>query len=127
MITFTLILLASIFNGAMDINFNQYHKSIFSNRNRFNPKFWNPYESWPNKWKNGDKKQGEKFFLSSTWLVFLTDSWHLFKMGFLLAIFTSVVLYTPVINIYADLVIITIIWFIGFESTLSVLTSKKNK
>lgn len=29
-----------------------------------------------NKWKNGDKKQGEKFFGSSKWFVSLTDTWH---------------------------------------------------
>jgi hypothetical protein len=123
MISFTLILLASILNGTMDMNFNQFHKSIF-NSPKFNPKFWNPYESWPNKWKNGDRTQGEKFFLSSTWLVFLTDSWHMFKMGFLFTLFASVVLYKPVINIYADLAIITVIWFIGFETTSKVLRKK---
>ena len=46
-----------------------------------NPLFWHKNVSWKNKWKNGDKKQGEKFFGSSRWFVMFTDAWHLF--GFL--------------------------------------------
>lgn len=42
--------------------------------------WWNPKTSWKNKWKNGDKKQGEAFPLSSTLLVSLTDAWHLFGL-----------------------------------------------
>lgn len=33
--------------------------------------------SWVRKYKNFDPSQGERFFLSSTFLVFLTDGWHL--------------------------------------------------
>lgn len=40
-------------------------------------KFWNPDLSWKNKWKNGDRLQGEKFFGSSTIFVCFTDCWHL--------------------------------------------------
>ena len=46
-----------------------------------NPLFWHKNVAWKNKWKNGDKKQGEKFFGSSRWFVMFTDAWHLF--GFL--------------------------------------------
>jgi len=42
--------------------------------------WWNPKESWKNKWKEGDKSKGERFFLSSTWLVSLTDAWHFFGL-----------------------------------------------
>ena len=42
-------------------------------------KFWNPELSWVNKWKDRDPRKGERFFLSSTALVFLTDGWHLMK------------------------------------------------
>lgn len=41
--------------------------------------FWNPNLSWPNKWKNGDRSQGERFWGSSRWFVFMTDGWHLLK------------------------------------------------
>ena len=42
-----------------------------------NPLFWHKHKSSANKWKNGDKKQGEKFWLSSRQLVWVTDAWHL--------------------------------------------------
>jgi hypothetical protein len=43
-----------------------------------NPIFWHKSKSWQNKWKNGDKMLGEKFWLSSTFFVAQTDAWHLF-------------------------------------------------
>ncbi|RNI30936.1 hypothetical protein EFA69_06495 [Rufibacter immobilis] len=54
-----------------------YEKSWFSRLN--NPLFWNPAVSWKNKYKDGDSGKGERFFLSTTALVFLTDGWHLFS------------------------------------------------
>jgi len=66
-----------------------YHKSIFK---KYKPVFWNPQISWKNKWKNGDKKQGEKFFLSSTLLVFTTDAWHLFNLFSNFLLFTGALL-----------------------------------
>ena len=47
-----------------------------------NPLFWHKNKSWQNKWKNGDKKQGEKFFGSSRWFVLFADAWHLFGVLF---------------------------------------------
>mgnify|MGYP000868014531 len=44
--------------------------------------FWLKSISWQNKWKNGDKKQGEKFLGSSRWFVMFTDAWHLFGVLF---------------------------------------------
>jgi hypothetical protein len=57
-----------------------------------NPEFWNPNESWVNKWKNGDPAQGEKFPLSSTALVFTTDAYHLFRMGRNVTMITAIVI-----------------------------------
>jgi len=42
-----------------------------------NPKFWDAKQSQGNKWKDGNSKNGEKFFLSSTALVWTTDGYHL--------------------------------------------------
>jgi hypothetical protein len=47
-----------------------------------NPMFWHKNKSWQNKWKNGDKMLGEKFFGSSRWFVLFTDAWHLFGVLF---------------------------------------------
>ena len=46
------------------------------------PANWFDFKSntWSNKYKNNDPRQGEKFPLSTTVLVFLTDGWHFFQM-----------------------------------------------
>ncbi len=55
--------------------------------------YWIKAFSWQNKYKNGDKKQGEKFFGSTRWFVAFTDAWHLFgiieRIGFVIT-YTSV-------------------------------------
>lgn len=47
--------------------------------------FWNPRYSWSSKYKNGDPKQGPKFFGSTTFLVWLSDGWHLFDFLYMTA------------------------------------------
>jgi hypothetical protein len=42
-----------------------------------NPKWFNPNESWRNKYKNGDPNGGAKFPLSTSALVMFTDQYHL--------------------------------------------------
>jgi F0F1-type ATP synthase membrane subunit c/vacuolar-type H+-ATPase subunit K len=71
-----LIALAAISKAIQDKLQFHFEKSIFKNLGDF----WSPKTSWKRKWKNGDKKQGEAFFLSSTLLVSLTDAWHLFGL-----------------------------------------------
>lgn len=44
-----------------------------------NSTYWNPSISWRNKWKNGDPQQGERFFMSSTAFVGLTDGYHMLR------------------------------------------------
>lgn len=52
------------------------------NKIKGNPLLWHKSHSWKNKWKNGDKKQGERFWGSSRWFVAFTDAWHLFGVLF---------------------------------------------
>ena len=42
-----------------------------------NPMWFNPADSWRNKYKNGDPKAGAKFPLSTTALVMFTDQYHI--------------------------------------------------
>ncbi len=74
-----LLALAAAVNGAMDRMQFRYGESVFAKA----PASWqgwlNPQVSWHNKWKNGDRTQGEAFPLSSTALVGLTDGWHFLK------------------------------------------------
>lgn len=128
MISLILWFIASVVNGAMDMNFNMYDRSIFS---KFKGTFWNPSESWKNKWKNGDRNQGERFCGSSTIFVSFTDSWHLFKGAMLVAILSAIITFDMyyIVEIWwlNALIISTIyalVWFIGFETTLKLLTKK---
>jgi len=89
----SLIFVAAVSKAIMDKVRFHYSTSIFKDKNEL---FWNPSKSWKNKWKNGDSTQGEKFWLSSTVLVFTTDAWHLFQMIFLTAIFLLPVCYIQV-------------------------------
>ena len=72
-----------------------------------NPLFWHKNKSWQNKWKNGDKKQGEKFFGSSRWFVLFTDAWHLFgyifrvSYGIAFLAIGSLALYNPLLPLLA--------------------------
>jgi hypothetical protein len=80
----------------MDTLKTRYGTSIFNNLKNLKILDWvNPSMSNDNKWKNGDAKQGEKFFGSSTFLVWLTDLWHFAKMLMLTCIMLAVVLYSP--------------------------------
>ena len=66
-------IIAGIGKAVRDTLAHHFEESIFKDKN---PLFWNPVLSGGNKWKNGDKTQGEKFFLSSTLWVGITEAWH---------------------------------------------------
>lgn len=50
---------------------------------RFKFDWWNIRTGWRNKWKNGNKSEGEAFFGSSTFLSLITDAWHWYQASFL--------------------------------------------
>ena len=79
--TVTLIILSVVFSILSGISKAVMDLSEES-KIKGNPLFWHKNKSWQNKWKNGDKKQGEKFFGSSRWFVLFTDAWHLFGVLF---------------------------------------------
>lgn len=82
---------AGLCEAAMDTLAHHYEQSIFK---KMNPNYWNPAVSGANKWKNGDRTQGERFFLSSTLLVGVTEGWHLFKMARTLLLFGAIAVLT---------------------------------
>ena len=83
--------IAGLAEAGMDALAHDFEGSIFKDAN---PNFWNPIVSGGNKWKNGDRNQGERFFLSSTLLVGFTEGWHLFKMGRTLLLFSAIAVIT---------------------------------
>ena len=114
MITITFITLAAIFNSLMDTLTFHYESSIFADYPKLK-QFFDGYLSWRNKYKNGNPLDGRKFFGSTTFLVWLTDGWHLFKCAMLLCFCAAIVYYKPLTNPLLD-IFIFYVWFgIVFE------------
>lgn len=112
-ISIILLMIAGICNSIMDVLKTRFNKSIFQGKN---PASWiDPAMSWPNKWKNGKKDQGERFPGSSTVFVFVTDLWHLAKMIMLVAIMFAAVLYNPILVWWIDWFILYCSFTIPFE------------
>lgn len=86
-----MLLFSSLAKAIMDtLRFN-YYGSIFRNMGSI---WWNPAESWKNKWKNGNSTLGEAFPGSSTIFVSFTDGWHFFQHWFLLPLFFYPIAYS---------------------------------
>lgn len=86
------LFLAGACNGFMDMIQFHFEDCILNGLGDF----WHPIKGADRKWKNGDKKQGEAFWLSSTLLVRFTDGFHTMKHFMILFIRISVLL--PIIG-----------------------------
>jgi len=112
-ISIILIVLAGICNAIMDVLKTRYNTSIFSSCK--NQTWLKPALSWRNKWKDGDPLNGPKFFGSTTFLVFLTDFWHLTKFLMLGFISFAIVFSNPIIVWYVDFLLYYCTFTIPFE------------
>ena len=131
MITLFLLFLAGALNATMDVLSFRYKTSIFSKYTKLQ-EFFNPQESWVNKYKNNNPELGPKFFGSKTFLVFLTDAWHLAKILMITAFTLAIVFYNPVIvteymlvNIVANLLLMRVVFSSTFELFFSKILIKK--
>lgn len=93
------LLFAGIFRGLREVI--QFRYDNFKEMFPFvNDNFWNPKISWRNKYKNNNPELGEKFYFSTSFLVFLTDGYHLLAnlthLFLALAISSGVVLFTDI-------------------------------
>lgn len=61
------------FNQALQFRYDGFKRAF----PKSNDQFWDPGLSGANKYKNGDPEKGAKFPGSRTWLVFVTDGYHL--------------------------------------------------
>jgi hypothetical protein len=120
--TIIFLILAAFCNAVMDVLSTRYYVSIFGNFK--NKQFWDWNISWRNKWQWGDKANGEKFFLSSSMLSFMTDGWHLAKALMIVFISLAIVCYKPLFGLI-DLILFNCIWGITFELFYSKLLIKK--
>lgn len=131
MITLFLLFLAGALNATMDVLSFRYKTSIFSKYTKLQ-EFFNPQESWVNKYKDNNPELGPKFFGSKTFLVFLTDAWHLAKILMITAFTLAIVFYNPVIvtesifvNIVANLLLMRVVFSSTFELFFSKILIKK--
>ncbi len=122
MMTIIFLILAAFCNAVMDVLSTRYYVSIFGNFK--NKQFWDWNISWRNKWQWGEKANGEKFFLSSSMLSFMTDGWHLAKALMIIFISLAIVCYKPLFGLI-DLILFNCIWGITFELFYSKLLIKK--
>ena len=78
-ITGSLIAVSGAATGFNETLMHHYYKfkAKFPNAN---DKWFNPEESWVNKYKDGNCEEGDKFPLSSSLLSFTTDQYHLNAM-----------------------------------------------
>lgn len=100
MLSLFLFILASICSASMDKVQFHYEKSIFSKMR--NKDYYNPINSWDNKYIGGKYENGMRkwFFGLLDYPVFLTDFWHLMKTSMLFLIVASLVLYTPTLTVF---------------------------
>ena len=108
MIVFLLVFIAGMCNAVMDTIAHKGGGVLPESS------WWSMELSWMNKWKNGDPKQGEAFFLSSTALVFLTDAWHFFQFLMLTLFALCIGLGSPFIW-WVTLIGAKVCFSVGFE------------
>lgn len=114
---------AGFWNSVMDVLKTRYNTSIFASWK--NQTWLKPSLSWRNKWKDGDKSQGERFFGSSTFLVWITDFWHLAKMLMLVGIGFAIVMYKPIVAWWIDWFILYCAFTVPFEIFYSRILVKR--
>ena len=87
-----------------------------------NNSWWSMKESWRNKWKNGDPKQGEAFLGSSTVFVLLTDAWHFFQSIMLTCLIAPIAIVSQinVPNVFNNTLITSMLIFVIGKASFSV-------
>lgn len=111
MISLLFFCVAGFLNAVMDTLQFHFDKSIFSS---FSNSFWNPANSWKNKYNYSPK------WLFSGPFVWITDGWHLAKFLMLICLVLAVVFYSPIITFWLDIVL----FYLGFTIVFELFYSK---
>jgi len=120
--------LAGMCEAVMDSLQHFYDGSVFKSP-KFNENWWNPNDSWKNKWKDRNPDMGERFLGSSTVFVFVTDAWHFFKflsttlitLAIVLCLFVSFKNGMSTFKAIMLFLIIKAVWRISFQFTYTAL------
>ncbi len=126
-ISILLLIIAAFGKAVCDATKSSWHSTIFSPK--YDDHQWmNPSISWRNKWKGGIKANGERFFGSSTFLVWLTDLWHFSQLFWLNSIFAATILFVYFypwnMPWWLDLLILSTSYKIIFESSYRIILNK---
>lgn len=118
-LTLIFLIIAFISKAICDtLNFH-FSSSIFSKIKNKKIYDWFDKPNSSNKmYKNGDWRQGESFFGSTTIFSFFIDAWHFFITVQLLSFILTITLYSdykPIFTWYLDTLIIYIIYGLVFE------------
>lgn len=113
-----LSMMAGFANAVMDTYAHHYDNSVF----KYTKSLFFAKDSWRNKYKNGNKEDGEKFLFSTTILCFLTDVWHLSKFVFLTCLVSGSVIVgsisiTPyyIVNLLIGYVLVRVFCGVTFQ------------
>lgn len=123
--TITLIILSVVFSVIAGISKAICDLSEEGKIKFYKKTFWIKDLSWQNKWKNGDKKQGEKFWLSSRQLVWITDAWHLFGVLFRTTFAKAYICVGLLISINIWYAFASIVVYIIFATTFHIFYTYK--
>lgn len=118
----TIVLLIVSFSAYSVKETLQFHfySSVFKN---LNYKYWNPYYSWERKYKRDHKTP--RFFGSTTFLVPLTDAFHLFQFIFLNCWMLALAINMSRFPVYINFIGIRLIYSIVFNSMFDRILIKK--
>lgn len=102
LICLALIFTAGMLNGVMDTLQFHYPQSVFPKGEETflgqGEIYWNPAISWRNKYKDYPMDKRPKFIGATTFLVSLTDAWHLLKTLMLACYHLAILL--PIVHWY---------------------------
>ena len=117
-----MLVLAGISKAVKDRIMTGWYGSKFKDWG-FDRQWWDNTLSWRNKWKveGSFTTQRERFPLSSTLLVFVTDAWHCFDLVFMIS-FALGIWSSPLNLLWSITIVLTI-----FQLAYSFLKSKSVK
>ena len=98
MLSLIFIIFAAINKAIIDTLQFHYDKSWFAIHFLKSQGWWNPKDSWKNKYKNHDITKGEAFWGATTVFCWITDAWHFFQSLYLNFIFLAIVFFEPIIK-----------------------------
>lgn len=107
-----LLFIAFTAKAVMDTIAHKFGSSIiFHNLPAKAMRWWHPTYSWRNKYKGGQPELGPKFYGADTFLVGLTDGWHLMQTIFLFCFMLGLLLYDGSLIVGMLLVALGKVWF----------------